>query len=535
MSVRTGVKRHAEAVALPTLRLGSWKLVLVLAGICILPILLYAPFFNEPFHRDEGFYAAVAQIMRHGGIPYRDAFDNKPPLIFAWYYAAFALFGEHIWAPRLLVSLLISATTLLVYFQARFIYSQRGALVAAAAFAMSMGFAVFETNANVEYFMLLPTVAALLCFTIGERRGGLGWYLLAGALSGVSVMTKETSVFAFALFFLIVAWREYKEHRWGFMRSGLFWRKSLAMGIAFLLALGLVFTPFLLTGTSKDFFDAVFIYTWLYVGGGQGDVFKLQQIVTAPAMLVIATGPFVIFGAFGLWAFRRRKEWSERKLVALWSVAAMLGVIAAGRFFAHYYVILLPGIALLLPAGVVYVRDRWQTEKARLVVWSLLAVSLITPVGLAGAIYLHTSADARHEQKFFQIDRAQWETEGPALAEWIDARTTPDDYIYNMGFQADVYFYAQRRSPTRFMFDYPFFLNHQFELDAIQDLKANMPKYVFYSPLDEPPSQPGGDYYPQQMYDFIQQNYDYLGRIYYADVWQLKRAPLPGPGIQPPL
>ena len=330
--------------------------MLVLAGICILPIVLYAPFFNEPFHRDEGFYAAVAQIMRHGGIPYRDAFDNKPPLIFAWYYAAFALFGEHIWAPRLLVSLLISATTLLVYFQARFIYSQRGALVAAAAFALSMGFAVFETNANVEYFMLLPTVAALLCFTIGERRGGLGWYLLAGALSGVSVMTKETSIFAFALFFLIVAWREYGTHRWGFLRSGVFWRKSLAMGAGFALTLGLIFLPFLLTGTGKDFFDAVFIYTWLYVGGGQGDVFKLQQIVTAPAMLVIATGPFVIFGAFGLWTFWRRKDWSEGKLVALWSVAATLGVIAAGRFFAHYYVILLPGIALLLPAGIVYVR-----------------------------------------------------------------------------------------------------------------------------------------------------------------------------------
>jgi hypothetical protein len=84
------------------------------------------------------------------------------------------------------------------------------------------------------------------------------------------------------------------------------------------------------------------------------------------------------------------------------------------------------------------------------------------------------------------------------------------------------------------LFDYPFFLNHQFELDAIQDLKANMPKYVFYSPLDEPPSQSGGDYYPQTMYDFIQQNYDYVGRIYYADVWQLKGVPLAPAGIQSP-
>jgi hypothetical protein len=83
MSVSTQLKRRAETVALPNLRIGSWQLVLALAGICVLPIVFYAPFFNEPFMRDEGFYAAVAQIIKHGGIPYRDAFDNKPPMIFA--------------------------------------------------------------------------------------------------------------------------------------------------------------------------------------------------------------------------------------------------------------------------------------------------------------------------------------------------------------------------------------------------------------------------------------------------------------------
>ncbi len=307
------------------------------------------------------------------------------------------------------------------------------------------------------------------------------------------------------------------------------------MAAAFVLTLFAIFLPFLLTGTASDFFDAVFVYTWLYVGAGQGDAFKVQQVFTSPVMMVILTGPFAVFGAFGLWRFWRSEGWSEGKLAVFWALAAGLGIIAAGRFFAHYYVIILPALALLVPSGIVYVRDRWQTKQARLLAWSLLGISLVMPLGINGAIYLHTSADARHTQKFFNIDRSQWEVEGPALAEWLDARTTPDDYIYNLGFQADVYYYAQRRSPTRFLFSYPFSLDNKFEQQAIADLKQNMPKYVFNSDLDQPPAERGGEYYPYEMYAFIQENYDYIGRIYYAHVWQLKGVSQPKAGVQTPL
>ena len=86
--------------------------IALVAAICAIPVALYIPFLTEPLFRDEGFYAAVAQQLLDGGIPYRDAFDNKPPLVFVWYALSFAMFGENVWAPRLLVSLLLAATTL---------------------------------------------------------------------------------------------------------------------------------------------------------------------------------------------------------------------------------------------------------------------------------------------------------------------------------------------------------------------------------------------------------------------------------------
>src|SRR5688572_6502799 len=90
------------------------RLAVLLAAVCAVPIFLYVPFLNEPFQRDEGMYAAIGQLILAGDLPYRDGFDNKPPLIFGWYALSFLIFGEHVWAPRLVAAVLVSTTTLLV-------------------------------------------------------------------------------------------------------------------------------------------------------------------------------------------------------------------------------------------------------------------------------------------------------------------------------------------------------------------------------------------------------------------------------------
>ena len=158
---------------------------------------------------------------------------------------------------------------------------------------------------------------------------------------------------------------------------------------------------------------------------------------------------------------------------------------------------------------------------------------MIVPLGINGAIYLH-AVRTRATRRSSSTSTGRSGRPRGALAEWLDARTTPDDYIYNFGFQADVYFYAQRRSPTRFVFDYPFQLTTR---------SSRTPSPISSSTCRSTSSTRSwtsrlsarDDYYPYEMYDFIQQNYDYVGRIYYAYVWQLKGAPLPRPGSRPAL
>ena len=65
--------------------------------------------------RDQSIYALVARETLAGGMPYRDAFDFKPPGIFAVYAVSRALFGASPLGIRVLeVGAMIATTVLLL-------------------------------------------------------------------------------------------------------------------------------------------------------------------------------------------------------------------------------------------------------------------------------------------------------------------------------------------------------------------------------------------------------------------------------------
>ncbi|MCJ7821513.1 MAG: glycosyltransferase family 39 protein, partial [Armatimonadetes bacterium] len=68
---------------------------LLVAGVAIL-----SPLLTYPFGRDQGVFAAAADILARGGLPYHDVWDVKPPGVFYTYWASFALFGRSTASPR---------------------------------------------------------------------------------------------------------------------------------------------------------------------------------------------------------------------------------------------------------------------------------------------------------------------------------------------------------------------------------------------------------------------------------------------------
>ncbi len=106
---------------------------LPLVVLCLIPILLYLPVMVSPLERDEGVYATIAQRLLRGDVPYRDLFDNKPPIVYGWYAFSFLVFGEGVAAPRIVAALLLSFTTLAIFGEARMLFPRRVAYLGAGA------------------------------------------------------------------------------------------------------------------------------------------------------------------------------------------------------------------------------------------------------------------------------------------------------------------------------------------------------------------------------------------------------------------
>ena len=61
--------------------------LLILLTTSLLLSIFYIPYYN-PLHGDKEVFRYVGQLMLRGGVPYRDVFDHKPPLIFVLYWAS---------------------------------------------------------------------------------------------------------------------------------------------------------------------------------------------------------------------------------------------------------------------------------------------------------------------------------------------------------------------------------------------------------------------------------------------------------------
>ena len=70
--------------------------LLILLTTSLLLSIFYIPYYN-PLHGDKEVYRYVGQLMLRGGVPYRDVFDHKPPLIFVLYRASLLLGNWGLW------------------------------------------------------------------------------------------------------------------------------------------------------------------------------------------------------------------------------------------------------------------------------------------------------------------------------------------------------------------------------------------------------------------------------------------------------
>jgi len=484
-----------------------------LALLCLLPIVLYLPVLDTPFERDEGTYATIAQGLLDGKIPYRDLFDNKPPLVYGWYAFSFLLFGENVMAPRIVAAVLLSLTALALFAQARMVFGRGVAYIATVVFVTATGLPFVALHANTEAYMLLPLVASLTAFTLGMRSGRLGWFLLAGVLSGVAIMTKQVAVWnLLALAIVAVFWR---------------WRSPDAVvsrpaPLCFLLAgagtaVALIATPFFAVGALGDLVYANVSYNWLYVRFlTLGE--RLLDLAAGMAFISALAAPLIAGSLLGLAVVLRARRPAAYYLFVAWAAASAVGVATGGRFFPHYFLHLVPAMAVLT-AMLLYerFRDRLAHPPGRALIAAGVALALVA-LATNGAMRL---APWRTEQRVAPnvFEQKRWEWSSRDLGAYIAERTDPDDTIFNLGREPQIYFYADRRPAVQYFYDWAYQYDERTLAVTVDALRREKPVYIIDSiqpPLFVPAQRSAA------FEKLLDDEYDYAGRVYFADLYRLK-------------
>ncbi len=166
-------------------------------AICLVYILIRLNTVSIPLDRDEGIFGYAGQVILNNGLPYRDVFDQKPPV--AFYLNALALLfvpptstGIHTFLH------LYNFLTLIVLFFLAKAYTESytiGLWVAFSYAVFSSSPAIQGFTASTEMFLLLPISMSLLFAVLAVQRRSILFSSASGICGALAFFTKQTAAF----------------------------------------------------------------------------------------------------------------------------------------------------------------------------------------------------------------------------------------------------------------------------------------------------------------------------------------------------
>lgn len=311
-----------------------WLLLIALVLVTRLPALLHP----GPID-DEAVYSVVGRVLLDGGLPYLDAIERKPPLLFEVYWTSFRLFGPDNWLALHLVAVgWILGTMRGLELATRRLSGRRAGVIAALAYGLIQPFATAKNLAfNGEMLMNLP-IAWAYALVLGRRdEPGAGLRALtAGALIAVASLLKQPAAIAatpLGLYLLGGAMPGRLIRTMLFTAGGV---AIMALCAAWLASHGLLA-------------DA---WYWSVLDHTVPHVFWLRAVEHS-ALFAVAALPLLLPL---LDRPRQRSIWrgreAERRAVLSWALVSLIGAAAGGRFYPHYYIQVIPPLAVL--AGAYY-------------------------------------------------------------------------------------------------------------------------------------------------------------------------------------
>lgn len=435
---------------------------------------------SMPLERDEGEYAYAGQLILRGTPPYEQAYNMKFPGTYLVYAGIMAVFGETTEGIHRGFLLIDLATIVLTFLLARRMAGEAAAAVAAGAQAVLASSPAFLGLAGHATHLVTLSVLGGVFVLTSPARPTHGRTVVAGVLLGLAVLMKQTG----AIFLLLGLGLLWSRCRGGPGRVG--WR-PVSVGAALFLAGALA--PHALTWAwlyHAGVFSRFWFWTITYARE-YGSILSLAEGLavfrTSFAELLSQTAPVWVLAAIGLSA----PAWHPplRRLAPVlggWLVVSF-GAVCPGLYFRdHYFIVMIPVLAVLAGAAVqamaAQLSSRLGPAKAALASGCVAVGFLVWPPWIERALLLRASPQEA-SRSLYGINPF---VEAPEIAAYIRDHCPPDATIAVLGSEPQIYFHADRRSATGYIYTYalmepqPFAVEMQREM--IREIEAAKPHYL---------------------------------------------------------
>ncbi len=418
-------------------------------------IFRWGAFINPISDEDEAWYHTFASVLLRGGQAYTDVVDLKPPLIYGWYAAVMSI-SKSMYFVHLVTAVWVFATAWVLRATVRWSFApssdlnesgavpncgDRGSCVSTndieraswmAAFVYVAFSATLWPNAvatNGEILMNLPVALAAL-FVMRFRAGAGLWNLFA---SGIMIATAALFKYQAGLVAPILL---------GFVLTSnsdgrRFWRRfsilcsTFAAGVACASAIVLIVTW--LVCRVEDVLFWAWTYNFTFMKEFSWPYFFGNLASAAPQVIAAWLPLWILAYVCMIWVWRKR-SWRSPEAFALAAlVLACFGVATGGKFFAHYFLQLLPFLAMIVGYACSGPPPSLASKRLRIAGLAILPLVLSMVYGVL---------EARHDTR--ENDTAR------RLAVEVVARSHSQEPIFIWGRFPEIYYFADRTPASRF-------------------------------------------------------------------------------------
>lgn len=443
----------------------SVVLVVIAAGLIRLRLL------NVPLDRDEGEYAYMGRLLLDGVLPYAGAYSMKLPGIYGVYAGLLKLFGSSPAGIRLGLTLVTSASTAGVFILGRRLLGPWPGVAAAATFAtLALSPAFLGTAANAEHFAVLPGLVGIIVLLSAGPAGSIGTLLVGGVLFGLALLVKQhaASFLLFAVLFLA--------------------RSRNVRALAFVLAGALV--PVLAVGawfTVAGVFPELWFWTVKYASAYASIRSPADGLAVLPEILgrilPFCLASIALAGVGAVFTVVDHDERPAGRVLVPLALTSLLATLIGFYFRPQYFLLLVPALALFTGVAARALSRRFER---RLGAAGVGVAAAIVVLALSHTLWAHRTVLFRLGPD--PVARAIYGSnpfpEAVAVGRYLGEQTAAADRVVVLGSEPEVYFYAQRRAGTRYIYMYPLFENQPYaatmQEELIRDVETTRPRFVVY-------------------------------------------------------